>query len=394
MKVPNMKPAFVIMQIGNKQMDDLYKDIIVPTLKKAGLDPKRVDKHNDGELIMQKVTGFISDAEILIADLTNERPNCYLEVGYAMGLGKYRNLILTAREDHYHNSPNYDGAKSRIHFDLEGYDILFWNPEKKEEFSVELLKRIKRRQYVSQPQVTVSLENDWFEEAKKKAEEGLKANEWPGFMEVRATLDSNQASFSQVELRDAARQAPISTFGWPIGVFLENNEEYKPRPTNDGISAEVITPKDDWGGTYDYWTLRNNASFYLLQSFFEDSRKENVIFFDTRIVRITETLLYLSRLYYDLKIDPQTPVKVKITHYGLESRTLVAAGNRHMFLNRKSSTDMVETEVETTVEQLGSRIIDNVEKFTTPLFVQFDYFQLEKQTLEEIVNNFVSGKIG
>src|ERR1051326_6108882 len=137
--------GFVIMQIGNKELDDLYQNFIAPALVSAGVEPKRVDKHNDGELLKPKIIEFISEANIIIADLTNERPNCYLEFGYAMGLGKYRNLILTAREDHYHNSPNFKVGGPRIHFDLSGYDILFWSPNNKQEFAEQLLKTIKRR---------------------------------------------------------------------------------------------------------------------------------------------------------------------------------------------------------------------------------------------------------
>lgn len=171
------KKAFVIMQIGNKQLDDVYEKVISPTLKSAGYDPKRVDKHNDGELLNNKIIEFISEADLIIADLTNERPNCYLEVGYVMGSGKNRSLILTSREDHYHRSPNYKPDGPRIHFDLEGYDILFWSADKIEEFADELLTRIRRRTYILQPKSANEINKKWFEDNKKIALKGLKENE-------------------------------------------------------------------------------------------------------------------------------------------------------------------------------------------------------------------------
>lgn len=167
------KTAFVIAHVGNPELDEVYTDIIAPTLVKAGFDPKRVDKHNDGELINNKIIEFILEADLIVADLTNERPNCYLEVGYAMGAGKNRNLILTAREDHYHRNPNYNPEGPRIHFDLEGYDILFWSPKRTDEFASELLKRVNRRTYILQPATTRELDS-WFEENKDSALEGLK----------------------------------------------------------------------------------------------------------------------------------------------------------------------------------------------------------------------------
>lgn len=140
-----MKQAFIIMQIGNPDLELVCEKAIVPALKSCGFDPKRVDKHTMGRLLKSEIVEFIISSDIIVADLTNERPNCYLEVGYAMGLDKFRNLILTAREDHNSDSPNYNKDGPKIHFDLSGYDILFWEQDNLDGFKAELEKRIKRR---------------------------------------------------------------------------------------------------------------------------------------------------------------------------------------------------------------------------------------------------------
>lgn len=140
-----MSSAFIISQIGSPEVDSVCSHAIVPALRVCGLDPKRVDKHNTGDLLKSEIIRFIENADIIVADLTNARPNCYLEVGYAMGVDKFRNLILTAREDHNHDSPNYQRGGPKIHFDLIGYDILFWHSDRLDEFRSELEKRIKRR---------------------------------------------------------------------------------------------------------------------------------------------------------------------------------------------------------------------------------------------------------
>lgn len=141
-----MPQAFIIMQIGNEEMDGIYRNVFVPVLKDScGLEPKRVDKHNRGGLIKNEIVDFIKTSDIILADLTNERPNCYLEVGYAMGLGKNMNLILTCRENHDSASPNFKPGGPRIHFDLNGYEILFWNPESIEAFKKGLKIQIKKR---------------------------------------------------------------------------------------------------------------------------------------------------------------------------------------------------------------------------------------------------------
>jgi hypothetical protein len=124
-----MDEVFVIMQIGNAQLDGVCDQAIDPAIVDAGFTPRRVDRHNQGDLLKSEIVQFIERSQVIVADVTNERPNCYLEVGYTMGLGKKANLILTAREDHHHSSPNFNREGPKVHFDLEGYDILFWDPD-------------------------------------------------------------------------------------------------------------------------------------------------------------------------------------------------------------------------------------------------------------------------
>ena len=42
-----MKQAFIIMQIGNRELDVVCENAIVPTIKACGFEPRRVDVHNE-----------------------------------------------------------------------------------------------------------------------------------------------------------------------------------------------------------------------------------------------------------------------------------------------------------------------------------------------------------
>ena len=387
-----MKQAFIIMQIGNKQLDDVCENAIVPAIKACGFEPRRVDKHNEGGLLKSEIVNFIESSDIIVADLTNERPNCYLEVGYAMGLDKFRNLIMTSREDHNQDSPNYKKNGPKIHFDLQGYDILFWEEDNLDKFKEELEKRIKRRlATLTTPlaRTEIPWDNEWINEHQAIALSSLKQKGRNAFMEIRMVLPESNLNISQGELLKNAEKATINTFGWPIGVVLNRRDEYRPRPRTDGIVTNI-----DTGVHYDYWTIRKDGAFYLLKSLFEDTRNSDVIFFDTRIVRITETLLYAVRFYSSLEIPPNSRIMIGIKHSGLKNRFLVSANPARDFrVEHKSSEDEVYTEIDTTIEGIESNLVDNVEEFTKQLFVIFDYFELNKTVLEEIVNNFVEGKV-
>ncbi len=114
-----------------------------------------------------------------------------------------------------------------------------------------------------------SLSNSWFIQERTRAQDLISKINLTGYMELRANV-SHPLSKSQIELLNAVKLSEIRTFGWPIGVTLENREEYRPRPYKDGIKAEVSIAEGD-RKSFDYWAARSNGDFYLLQSLFEDT---------------------------------------------------------------------------------------------------------------------------
>lgn len=384
-----MAQGFIIMQIGNTDLDRVCAESIVPALEACGLDAKRVDKHNSGGLLKSEIINFIASSDIIVADLTNERPNVYLEVGYAMGIDKFRNLLLTARRDHSVGSEHHVPGGPKVHFDLGGYDILFWDPADLSAFRVELAKRIRRRQAVIEPATMTEKRNDeWISSNHEAALQGLKAIELTGYMEAHLhPLGSNPLK-TQTELLEAAREAAIHTFGWPIGIVLER-EEYRPRPNADGITAEIAADRR----TYDYWSLRRSADFFLLQSLFEDMRSERAIFFDTRIVRVTELVLYCARLYSRLGMEPSTRVVIAVTHGGLRGRLLTSAGSsRRVFPTPTTSEETVSAEVRLSLSEIESNLVTAVKELTQPLFTVFDFFEPSDSEYAQIVDAFVAGR--
>lgn len=390
-----MSQAFIIMQIGNPELERVCKEAIVPALKACGLDPKRVDKHNEGGLLKSEIIAFIQGSDIIVADLTNERPNCYLEVGYAMGVDKFRNLILTAREDHNQDSAKHMPSGPKVHFDLSGYDILFWDPKHLDDFRTELEKRIRRRQTILAPAVggaQSKWDEEWLVHHRGKANAGLGKTGKNGLMEVSFTLLGSKPNSTPKELYEAAEKSQIHTFGWPIGVVPDRNSKYRAYPTAEGVICEIL-PEDQH--SYDYWVLKRNGDFYLLKNLFEDEQVgPRRIFFNTRIVRVTEVLLYCARLYSNLNILPTATVCIGIRHVGLRGRILAAAGGERLLFRKRSTIENeVYSEISAPLSQIESNLVELVKKFTQPLFVVFDFFEVEDKVYEDIINKFVEGKV-
>lgn len=388
-----MPQAFIIMPIGNPELDKVAASAIVPALVACGLDPKRVDKHNAGGLLKAELIGFINEAEIIVADLTLERPNCYLEIGYAMGVDKFKNLILTVREDHFQDSPNHKKGGPKIHFDLSGYDILRWYPADIDGFRAELEKRIRRRLAIiaapAKPVEDSPLQDEWLAEQIAIADAGLKKVSRSAFMELRFSLTGFDR-FSLPKLREAAARAPIHTAGWPIAVFLQK-DGFRPHPRADGIAAEIL--REQRG--YDYWALRRNGDFFWRGTLREDNSeggRDKAIFFDTRINRVTEALLYCARLYSELGLDRQRVVDITVRHVGLRGRQLSAENPNRILEDEYDGSHENETVARLSVrlEQIESDLVPLVKQVLAPLFALFDFFELNDRVYADIANKFVA----
>jgi len=238
------------------------------------------------------------------------------------------------------------------------------------------------------------LDEVWFQEQSAAAAAGLTALHLPGSMELRFALHAPVGK-SQIELLNAVRQSEIHTFGWPIAVLLENRPEYRPRPTAAGIRAEVSIADKSISGrpSYDYWAVRNNGDFYLLQSLFEDERADGKLFFNTRIVRVTEALLFCSNLYSHLGAPQDAKLSVRVTHSGLASRQLTSSSpNRHVWPST-SSEDKAQAEIVVARDTLSTRLTEAVRQITEPMFMLFDFKEFPPQVYEDIVQRFVKGEV-
>lgn len=389
-----MSYIFIIMQIANKELDKVYEDVIVPAIIECGFEAKRVDKHNKGGLLKSEIIEFIQGSTLIIADLTNERPNCYLEIGYAMGLDKFKNLILTVREDHFNDSLNYKKGGPKIHFDLSGYDILGWEKGKELEFKKELIKRIKRRlTIINEPlkQKKEIWDKQWLQEQEAIAKKGLENSGFVGGMEIKFTLQNEQLSVSQRKLDEAARSSEIYTFGWPIG-FYDTSSDYRPKPRTDGIYTEISNKTVH--NSYDYWAIKKNGIFYSLISLFEDSKTSNIIYVETRIWRVTEALFYCARLYSRLNIEPTQEVYFSINHFGLKDRKLAYAGDTSaIWFNNVCNEEKSETEIHFKLSDIESKIVELVKEILSPMFMLFNFYEVGDDRYEHLVNKFISGKL-
>lgn len=120
--IPNK--AFIIMPMGSDTEDERTENISVKNAiylgaQDAGIIASRSDDiiDNKNQIIIQKVYQNIDESQICIVDLTKNRPNCYLELGYARA--KNKKVILIAAKD--------EGENPYVHFDEQGYNCYYYD---------------------------------------------------------------------------------------------------------------------------------------------------------------------------------------------------------------------------------------------------------------------------
>ncbi len=105
------KSVFVAMPFTD-EFEDVYQFGIYSAVKECGYICEKVNESVFTGPIMEQITDGIRNCSFVVADLTLERPNVYLEVGFAWGQKKP--VILVAREG------------QRLHFDVSGYKCIFY----------------------------------------------------------------------------------------------------------------------------------------------------------------------------------------------------------------------------------------------------------------------------
>ena len=109
------------------------------------------------------------------------------------------------------------------------------------------------------------------------------------------------------------------------------------------------------------------------------------MFVDTRVVRVTEALMFCERLYKALGVADDAKVSIEVVHRGLAGRVLSVASSRRHILPAKSASDVGRAQVVVPVSDLGPHLTDYVVKIVEPLLMLFDFRQLNRKVYEGLV---------
>ncbi len=105
--------CFLIMSFSeDRNLEDVYNGI-KNAVKSCGYSCIRADEIEHNGRITDKIIECILSAKFIISDLTEQRPNCYYELGFAHAMEK--EVIHIAKQGEY------------IHFDVSDYNFIFYS---------------------------------------------------------------------------------------------------------------------------------------------------------------------------------------------------------------------------------------------------------------------------
>lgn len=395
-----MKKVFMIMQIGNPELDDMYESIYRSIAQECGLKIFRVDKDNEGDLIKKTIDKYIEDAEIIIADLTNERPSCYHEVGYAYGLRKYLNVILTIREDHLPASDNFNNKGPKIHFDLNDYPIIPWKKDKINEFKKLLTQEINRRLSAIEKKgnIGTSIKKDnegWFLNHSSKAMNEFRKFEGKGFIEVNVYSDSLVNTFRPDKIRDVIMNLKNFRNRFPLAYLAElNTDPYKWKLFQNEIIKDFVI--DDFNNSCFYAAIRKDLFFFILNSFTETDSVEEILYTDTRVHNIIHVIQFIQDLYKKFELKDQSVLNIKVKYYNLNNFKLLTPFEReigkelHPFTTSEKN---ISSEVKVGLSVIDSNLVKVVQGLLADFFIIYDAADYLDKQVPEIVNNYMKNNI-
>lgn len=92
-----MPTCFVIQPFDSGKYDKRYQGIYKPAIEAAGLEPYRVDKDAGVLVPIESIEKGIKNSAICLADITEDNPNVWYELGYAFASD--RPVVMVCSDD-------------------------------------------------------------------------------------------------------------------------------------------------------------------------------------------------------------------------------------------------------------------------------------------------------
>lgn len=125
-------PRCFVVQPFTEKYQKLYNDVYKGAIEDAGVEPYKVDEDPSVSIPIEAIEKQIAESDFCFADISEDNPNVWYELGYAMAAGKGA-CIVCAKQ-----------VREQLPFDVRHRNVIFYDSESISDF-LGLKEKITKR---------------------------------------------------------------------------------------------------------------------------------------------------------------------------------------------------------------------------------------------------------
>lgn len=199
-----MPTCFVIQpftDLYNKRFDDLYR----PAIEASGMTAYRVDQDSSATVLVEAIEKNIKRAAVCLADITDDNPNVWYELGFAYAAG--RPVVMACSDER-------QKAGKRFPFDIQHRAIVTYKTESQSDFQAftgNLTNRLKAM--LEQGEVL----EEMAEQSSVASIDGLSPQELNVLVVAASSVALDDGVASLWSVRSDCERAGLNNLGFNLG---------------------------------------------------------------------------------------------------------------------------------------------------------------------------------
>ncbi|GHU07576.1 hypothetical protein FACS1894151_02100 [Spirochaetia bacterium] len=254
-----MAKCFIIQPFDNGKYDKRFKDTYKPAIEKCGLEAYRVDKDPRSQIPIDDIDLQIRNSDICLADITEDNPNVWFEIGLAIAYGKDMVLICSNERD------------GHFPFDIQHRSIIKYTTDSPSDFDVlkeKIIEKVKALLQVQQTQKTAMPLNPL------RMTNGLESYETTILVEIATNINNPNDGVSIYRLKKILNEQGVTNIGITLGLKKLSTIDFVEFSIEDDRDGEeyYVYKITDKGMN---WLMDNKSQFVLENKEPSDKRNES-----------------------------------------------------------------------------------------------------------------------
>jgi hypothetical protein len=214
--------CFVIQPFDKGPYDDRYEDVYKEAIEAAGLRPYRVDRDPSATIPIDRIASQIRDAVVCFADISEDNPNVWFELGLAIASRK--EVVLAC-----------SGKRARFPFDIQHRHVIKYETESPRDFEAlrsEITERLRaaRKLYLSQETIE--------DLSPVKSTAGLSAHEQVMLVVIAQRMDSPDSTVTSYFVRQDMQSAGFNDIAMALSARSLRRRDFVATTTDSDQNGE------------------------------------------------------------------------------------------------------------------------------------------------------------